>query len=69
MMDIRFKYGGYWRQVSNFTNEGETFIGMEIRKSGKFSFKIKRYTIAEVESEFIYVKPYLRSGPKLGVPI
>ncbi|MFI5405139.1 MAG: hypothetical protein ACHQ1D_01360 [Nitrososphaerales archaeon] len=68
MMDIRFKYGGVMRQVSNFTNEGETFIGLEIRKAGKFSFKIKRYTIAEVEGEFRYVKPYLRTGPKLGLP-
>lgn len=68
-MDIRFFYDGFWRQVSNFTHEGETFIGMEIRKAGKFSFKVKRYTIAKVEGEFTYVKPYLRSGPKLGLPV
>jgi hypothetical protein len=69
MMDIKFKYGGIMRHVSNFTHEGETFIGMEIRKAGKFSYKIKRYTIADVEGDFLYVKPYLRSGPKIGLPV
>ena len=49
----RFKYSGYARLVHNCTFEWETntMIGMEVRKSGKFSNKIKRYRLDRMEGD------------------
>lgn len=66
---MRFKYDGFWRQVSNVTFEKETrtVIGFEMRKNGKFSYKIKRYALDNMD-DITFVKPFLRSGPKVGLP-
>lgn len=68
-IDIRFKYDNFWRQVSNVTFEKETrtVIGMEIRKSGKFSYRIKRYSLDNM-TDISFIKPLLRRGPKLSIP-
>lgn len=68
--DMRFKYDGYWRHVSNVTFEDQTktLIGFEMRKNGKFSYRIKRYTIERVE-DVEWIDQIPRSGPKIGVPI
>jgi hypothetical protein len=68
-IDIKFKYDGFWRRVSNITMEPETrtLIGMEMRKSGKFSYRIKRYNIDKIE-DLIFVKPFLRRGPNISIP-
>ena len=49
----RFKYAGFARYVENVTFEWDTktLIGMERRKAGKFSNKIKRYSLEKVEGE------------------
>lgn len=68
-IDIRFKYEGFWRHVSNITLETETktVIGFEMRKSGKFSYKTKRYSLEKMEN-VTFVKPFLRKGPIIGLP-
>jgi len=68
-IDIKFKYDGFWRQVSNIELEPETrtLIGMEMRKSGKFSYRIKRYSMDKIE-DLTFVKPFLRSGPNISIP-
>jgi len=68
-IDLRFKYDGFWRQVSNITFEKETksIIGMEMRKNGKFSYRIKRFSLDNM-TNITFVKPFLRSGPKIGMP-
>lgn len=52
-LKAKFRYAGFNRYVENVTLEWETntLIGMERRKSGKFSNKIKRYSLAKVEGE------------------
>lgn len=52
-LKARFRYAGFARYVENVTLEWETntLIGMERRKSGKFSNKIKRYSLNKVEGE------------------
>lgn len=47
IFSYRFRYAGSTRHVDNVTWEGNTFIGFERRKSGKYSNKIKRYRISE----------------------
>ena len=68
-IDMRFKYDGFWRQVSNITFEWDTktLIGFEMRKNGRFVYRIKRYSMEKI-SDVSYVKPFLRSGPKVGLP-
>ena len=70
MTDIKFKYDGYWRHVSNvtFEDETETLIGFEMRKNGKFVYRIKRYSLDKV-SNLTFIDPMLRSGPKVGLPV
>jgi len=67
--DLRFKYDGNWRHVSNVTFEDETktLIGFEMRKAGKFSYRIKRYSFEKI-SDVSFVKPFLRNGPRIGYP-
>ena len=52
-LKAKFRYAGFARYVENVTMEWETntHIGMERRKSGKFSNKIKRYSLNKVEGE------------------
>lgn len=69
MSDMRFLYDGFVRHVSNVTVEWDTFslIGFEVRKSGKWSYKIKRYSLEKIDNlEIIDRIP--RSGAKIGVP-
>jgi hypothetical protein len=49
----KFRYSGFARYVENCTFEWETntLIGMERRKAGKFSNKIKRYSLSKMEGE------------------
>ena len=53
ILKAKFRYAGFARYVENVTMEWETntLIGMERRKAGKFSNKIKRYSLAKVEGE------------------
>lgn len=52
ILSYRFRYSGEIRHVDCVTFEGDldTLIGMEIRKSGKFSWKIKRYALEKIET-------------------
>lgn len=65
--DLKFKYDGSWRRVSNVTFEDISLIGFEMRKSGQFSYKVKRYSLDKI-SDMTYIKPILRSGPKVAIP-
>ena len=67
-IDIRFLYDGFVRHVSNVTFEPETnsLIGFEMRKSGKFSFKIKRFSLDKI-NHLTYVEPFYRRGPVIGL--
>jgi len=65
--DMKFLYEGAWRHVSNITFEGTTLIGFEMRKAGKFSYRVKRYSFDKI-SDINFVKPFLRNGPKLSIP-
>ncbi len=49
----KFIYGGLVRHVENVTLEPNSFtlIGMEVRKGGKFSYKIKRYSMVKALQE------------------
>ena len=68
-IDIRFKYDGFWRRVSNVTFEKETstLIGFEIRKNGQFVYRVKRYSMEKI-SDMTFIKSMLRSGPKISIP-
>ena len=52
-LKAKFRYAGFARYVENVTMEWKTntLIGMERRKAGKFSNKIKRYSLNKVEGE------------------
>lgn len=60
IVSVRFKYDGKIRHVDNITLEDEhkQFIGFEVRKSGRFSNRIKRFDLAKLESplEFITIE-------------
>lgn len=51
ILSYRFRYSGDVRHVDNvtFEDDTQTVIGMEIRKGGKFSWKIKRYALEKIE--------------------
>lgn len=68
-IDIRFKYDGFWRRVSNVTFEPETktLIGFEMRKNGRFVYRVKRYSFEKIE-DLTFVKSFLRSGPNISIP-
>lgn len=59
ILSYRFKYHGTWRHVDNVTLEGDwdTIVGMEVRKDGKFSWKVKRYAMEKIESPLERVSP------------
>lgn len=48
-LSAEFTYAGSRRHLENVTIEGATLIGMERRKSGKFSNRVKRFKIEEME--------------------
>lgn len=66
-IDISFKYDGTTRHVSNCTFEGLTLIGFEMRRAGKFSYKIKRFSFDKI-SNLKFITPILRKGPRIGIP-
>ena len=74
ILSYRFKYSGDWRHVDNVTFEGDTqtVIGMEIRKRGRFSWKIKRYALEKIETPLERIpaqrtpKQYDHMGVKIG---
>jgi hypothetical protein len=43
-LHAKFTYDGKSRLVRNITIDDNGIIGMEVRKAGKFSNKIKRYS-------------------------
>ena len=48
---FRFKYDGVMRLVQGeIDGEQQQIIGKEIRRSGKFSYKTKRFSLAKVEA-------------------
>lgn len=69
LFDIKFKYDGFWRHVSNVTFEPETqtLIGFEMRKSGKFSYKVKRYSYEKIFN-LQNIPTMERRGPIIGLP-
>lgn len=68
-VSFRFNYEGLSRIVDNVTIETEhgTIIGFELRKGGKFSNKIKRYSLDKI-TQLVAIDPVLRTGPVLARP-
>lgn len=66
---IEFRYGGIWRTVDNieFEDSTRTVIGMEVRKGGKFSWKVKRFSAGDM-TDIRIVAPIERKGPKIDRP-
>jgi hypothetical protein len=64
ILSYKFRYHGIVRHVDNITFDGnrQQFIGMEIRKNGKFSNRIKRFTLNEVEGPLMRIEPINRTG-------
>lgn len=50
-LKARFRYDGFVRHLENVTLEPlkSTLIGMEVRKGGMFSNKIKRYSFDKID--------------------
>lgn len=68
---LKFVYDGSVREVDSITFEPQilpkTAIGFEMRKSGKFSYKIKRFSYDRMQN--IELLPAARrSGPVIGRP-
>lgn len=65
----RFPYDGLIRHVDNveFEPMTDTLIGFEMRKGGKFSYKIKRYSLDKIKRMEL-IEPFIRVGPKIGRP-
>lgn len=61
ILSYRFKYNGEWRHVDNVTWEDnyQTLIGFEVRKSGKFRYRVKRYKLVEVQSSLQRIPPQM----------
>jgi len=65
---VRFKYDGAWRIVDNIDwINPSLLVGFEMRKNGKFSYKIKKFSHDKM-TDFTYIHPPLREGPKIGRP-
>ena len=66
----RFNYSGKSRIVDNLSVEADTgtIVGFEMRSAGKFSYKIKRYSVDKIEGDFILIDPPDRIGPQIGRP-
>jgi hypothetical protein len=65
---VRFRYHGASRIVDNIDFDGENIIvGFEMRRSGKFSYKIKKFKLNEIDG-LTYINPPHRSGPVIGRP-
>ncbi len=57
VISVRFKYDGKTRHVDNisFDDKNKQFLGFEVRKSGRFSNKIKRFDFSKVESDLEFI--------------
>ncbi len=58
VISVRFKYDGVVRHVDNikFEDSIKMFVGVEVRKAGRFSNKIKRFDMTKMdELEFITI--------------
>jgi hypothetical protein len=64
---IRFKYDGVSRIVDNIDFDGKLIVGFEMRRGGKFSYKIKKYSVDKMLN-YEFIPPPVRSGPKIGRP-
>lgn len=65
----RFIYDGASRIVDSIKWEdnanSKTLVGFELRKSGKFSYRIKRFDAAKING-LEFIDPPNRSGPVIG---
>ena len=52
ILSAKFVYDGVVRQVTDITldDERKQFIGFEVRKSGKFSNRVKRFDLAKIDN-------------------
>jgi hypothetical protein len=69
VVSVTFAYDGVKRLVDNidFDPKNRHMIGFEMRRAGKFSYRIKRFDIAKI-TDLKFVSPPHRSGPKIGRP-
>ena len=70
VVSCKFTYDGASRIVDNIKleewNAGvQTIVGFEVRKSGKFSYKVKRYNRDKI-LDLLFIPPIPRSGPVIG---
>jgi hypothetical protein len=67
ILSVRFAYKGVRRELDNVTTEkdGAILIGFEMRKTGQFSYKIKRFS-ADFICDLELIDPPKRSGPVIG---
>lgn len=65
---LKFLYDGVTRHVDNVTIEADKkcIIGYEMRKAGKFSYKIKRYSYDKIYN-MEQIPSFERSGPVIGI--
>lgn len=54
-LSAKFRYDGKVRHVIDITldDERKQFIGFEVRKSGRFSYRVKRFDFAKLDSPWI----------------
>lgn len=69
VLSYQFNYDGHSRLVDNVTLENgyKSILGYEIRKSGKFSFRIKRFSLSKI-SNLCLIQPVSRQRPNLVSP-
>jgi hypothetical protein len=67
ILSVRFAYNGVRRELDNVTTEknGAILVGFEMRTSGQFSYKIKRFSADKV-LDLELIDPPERSGPVIG---
>lgn len=70
IVSAQFTYDGSSRIVDNITiDEAQDFlIGFEMRKAGKFSYKVKKFSRSKI-SNMQLLDPIHRSGPTIGRPV
>lgn len=70
IVSLKFNYHGVPRIVDNvrYEDHSNCIIGFEMRKSGKFSYKMKRYIASEIHGDVIRIVPPDRRGPIVGRP-
>ena len=61
ILSYRFMYDGASRIVDNIAFEKDCLIGFEARRSGRFSNKVKRFSLAGV-SQMKRIDPVTRKG-------